>query len=241
MWILYLKELKALRAPLFILSATYLCFFLFFLFVDVTQNPRNLYNYRDILHVLVMLNMLMFPGLFIYSFYDEKMNHTSHQLLSFPVPRYAVMLNKLLAMLSISFVAALLLALCNYIIELRVTVIADPKNFRFSDSAMITFRNITVSYAMLCIAAATTGLLSVMKRYRVMGGIFLFGGFYVIYHRISWFFIRTFSGMVFHSDMEKNAQLFDTMHFVVNVFPPLISGTIFLILGLYVFHKYGDI
>ncbi|MFC1552089.1 ABC transporter permease [Candidatus Latescibacterota bacterium] len=241
MRILYVKELKALRAPLFILSAAYFCYFLFFLLIDVTLAPRNLFYYREILQVLVMLNMLIIPGLFIYSFYDEKNKHTSHQLLSFPVPRCAVMLNKFFAMMSVAFVAALVLGLCNYIIELRVTVTANPKNHWFNDTGMISFRFITVSYSMLCIAAATTGILSVMKRYRVMTGVFSFAGFFMLSLRMNKFMRTIYTESVFSDTVAKNAQVFENLLFVVNVYLPLISGTIFLLAGLYVFHKYGDI
>jgi|GEM_PF-5151690 hypothetical protein len=237
---LYLKELKALRGPFIILSGTYLFFVMFFLVIDVSQTPKNLYYYRNILQVMVMLNMLIFPGLLIYSFYEEKMNNTSHQLLSFPVPRYAFMINKLLAMFSVAAAVALVLGLCNYIIELRVTVIADPKNYHFDDTKMIAFRFISVSYAKLCIAAATVGILSAMKRYRVISMVLIFGGFIVLYEFIYRIIIRIYTHSVLTDEFARSAQAFDNLTFVVNVYLPLIAGSLFLPVGLYVFHKYGD-
>lgn len=220
-WSLYIKELKALKAPFIVLAITYVFFILYYLFVDVSHAPRNLFFYRDTLQLLILLNMLIFPGMFIYLFYDEQMNYTSHQLLSLPIPRYAVMLVKLLALLSISVAAALMISLCHYIVELKILVIADPRSHSLDHPIRNILALVAISYAMLCIANATTGILSAMKRYRIICGIFLFALFFVLYIRIIRIFIMIYDKIVFPSDFIMNAQSSNNMLFVINAVFPL--------------------
>lgn len=238
-WLLYKKELKALSAPFFILTATYVFFILYFLFSDEPFNVmENAYNYRDGLLIFIFISLFIFPGILLYSYYDERANNTAHQMLTFPVPRYTVMLYKFMALLSISVVAVILLSIYYHLFELKM--LANTNIYYETGIPPVTFalRLFVTSFFMLSLASATVGILSTVKRYHVFIGIVVFGILYALYRIMMLFLIHLIFGPGV-SDM--NGSYLENMSLLLYYVFPLLFGSVYLLFGLYVFHRYNDV
>ncbi|MFC1538318.1 hypothetical protein ACFL6H_02755 [Candidatus Latescibacterota bacterium] len=237
-WLLYVKELKALSAPFLMLVATYLSFVFYLLFTDMSYMFKAYaFNFRESLMAFMNISLLIFPGILFYTFYDEREQHTSHQMQSLPVPRYMILLQKFLALMSISAVIAVLLTLCYYIIDLRILVYTVPDNVFRRNPVLSTFRFLSLSYVMLGIGVLTTAVLSVIKRYHVLTGIVGFTLLFALYVYIT----RLFNTAVLNNNLAVTMLPDNSTAYVMNIIFPVLPGTLCVLLGLYLFHRFSDI
>jgi len=246
---LYVKELKASIIPFLILVMTYIAFILYLLFSGAffeTISDGYLYYYRFIQKFLFM-SLLIVPGIFMYSMYDEWITRTSHQMLSLPVPGYIVMLYKYLAVLSMGFIVTISITVYNYIFELKILSF-NPGTFDVSNQFIFAWTGFSFVFFLLGMASAIVGILTSIKRYHVLSGILLLSLFFTL----SGLFIKLVK-------IPIDSYLFDlvdgnTWSYVpgqdsfenvyiglMNGFYSIFLGLIFLIFGLFVFHNYNDI
>ncbi len=245
---LYFKEMKTSLIPFLILVMTYIVFILYLLYSGAFfETIYGYLYYHRFIQKFLFMSLFIVPGIFMYSLFDEWNTRTSHQMLSLPVSKYIVILYKYLAVLSMGLVVSMLITAYNYIFELKI-LIYIPVKFHVSNQFIFAWAGFSLVFLLLGMACATAGILTSIKKYHVISGMLLFSLFFIF----SGWFIK-------HIKIQIDSYLFDlvdgnTWSYVpgqdsfenvyvglMNGFYSVLIGLIFLIFGLFVFHKYSEL
>ncbi len=234
---LFLKELKGLSAVFFMLTATYLFFVLYLLYTDISQIlAESAFNVRSSLQAFMTISLLIFPGILFYTFYEGRAQHTVYQAQAIPVPRYMLLLLRFLTLLSISVFIAVLLSLCNAVIDLKIIALYFRDEGIYRNPVTGAFRFFTLGYVMLGIGVLVTAVLSVIKRNHVIVGI---AGFFLMLV-FNVYLTKMFNISVLYNTVSMDFHAENSPEYTANIVFQLLPGTVYLLSGLFIYHRYSD-
>jgi len=220
--ILYVKEIKRLSIPFLLILMIYGWFILSLHFTDFTSVQYAMggaLNYYVMSKFVRIWSLLLIPGMFAYSLYEEYVMKTTFQMFSLPAPRYIKILYKYLAVLSMGIVVTAVITLYNYLFELKLQQLPNIEHSVTNPVHVALFGFSLILY-LLGTVCTGAGILFSIKRYHIAVGIFLFILFFPFTGLSSW--------VVYDFKILKSLYL-------------VIRGLPLLIIGLYLFEKYADL
>ncbi|MFC1538320.1 hypothetical protein ACFL6H_02765 [Candidatus Latescibacterota bacterium] len=254
---LYVKDLKSIYKfflVLLVLQVVYIFFLLdinlFHAFFPISETFVLSSHFAEILNFIMFVSIIIFPFLFLFSWFSEENNETHYQLLSLPGRIHTLMKSKMFAILTLGMIWILGIV----IFILLMDILRQPLLGQRADIPLISrihwffYRYINYFGDLLIlmgIAGIVIGFVQVIRRYRVLAGMAVFSTLCTV---IFWKVIplshqilsRIFNFTI--RDFTQSHRLWSL--FMVSLFSNLsliIVGLACMYIGFYLFERFSEV